>query len=99
MATIKEEAQAYEAPQPIRNIVELDSVPIDFELYDKEGKDKDKETFKYKAVSVNGLFYRIPGKVLGDIKEILKLKPDMKTFKVNKQGSGIQTSYTVIPLS
>lgn len=97
MATLKEAAQAYEAPQT-KNIADLDKVPIDFELYDKEGKDANEKVFKYKAIQVNGEFYRVPGKILGDVKEILKVKPDMKSFMVTKKGEGLKTTYTVIPL-
>jgi len=36
--------------------------------------------------------------VLGNLKAILGQKPDLKTFKVTKQGAGMNTKYTVIPL-
>ena len=96
-ATIKEAAEAYEAPQT-KNIAELDEVSIDFELVDCEGKDKDGKTFKYKAINVNGENYRVPGIVLGDLKVILAAKPDLKKFKVSRKGEGLKTQYTVIQL-
>ena len=49
-------------------------------------------------MSLDGEDYRVPGKVLGDLKAILEKKPTLKKFAVSKKGTGIQTSYTVIPL-
>ncbi len=97
MATLGEEAKVYESPQT-KNIADLQQVDIDLQLYDGEGMDKQGKTFKYKYIEVNGEEYRVPGKVLGDIKEIQIEKPDMKTFKVSKKGEGLNSKYTVIPM-
>ncbi len=96
-ATLKEAALAYEAPQT-KNIAELDEVSVDFALVDCEGKDKDGEVFKYKAIQINNENYRVPGIVLGDLKVILAAKPDLKKFKVSRKGEGLKTQYTVIQL-
>lgn len=98
MATIKQEAQTYESPQT-KNIAELKEVSVDFELLDREGQDAEGKTFKYMAINVNGEDYRVPGKVLGDLRAILEKKPDLKTFSVTRKGEGIKTQYTVIPMN
>ena len=95
MAQLKEEAQAYEPPQTL-NIADLEKVPIDAEVHNGDGKDSSGETYKYKYVEFNGEKYRVPGKVLGDIKTILVEKPDAKFFKVKKEGTGLTTKYTVM---
>lgn len=97
MASIKEEAKAYE-PQHTRNIAELAEVSTAQELEDRNGIDKQGNPFKYKVVVVDGEEYRVPGKVIGDIKAILEKKPELKTFSVSKKGQGLNTTYTVIPL-
>jgi len=97
MATLKEEAKAY-VPMQTKNIADLDKVSVDLNLEDREGTDKDGKTFKYKVIVVNGEDYRVPGKVIGDLRSILDRKPDLKTVSVSKKGTGIGTQYTVIPM-
>jgi hypothetical protein len=98
MATFKEAAQAYQPPQT-KNIADLPAFTLDMELLDGKGKDKDQKEFFYKYVLLNDEEYRVPGKVLGDIKEILKANPNAKKFKVSKKGSGLATVYTVIQIT
>lgn len=96
--TLREEAMAYE-PQQIKNISDLPEVSVDLVLEDREGTNKDtQEVFKYKVTILNGEEYRVPGKVLGDLKAILEKKPTLKRFAVSKKGMGFNTQYTVIPL-
>lgn len=97
MATLKEEAQAY-TPKQTKNIADLPEVSVDFQLKDGKGTDSDGKEFTYKFVEVNGEEYRIPGKVLGDLKAILAKKPTLKKFSVSRKGTGFNTQYTVIPL-
>ena len=100
MATLKEEAMAYE-PQQTLNIADLDKVPVDLEVYESEEKVKknDKgeivERFTYKFAKLNGKEYRIPASVLEEIQTILKLKPTVEFVKVKKTGSGLGTKYKV----
>lgn len=75
----------------------MEAVPTDVLMESREGV-KDNKTFKYRVCVVEGEDYRVPGVVLGDLKEILKVKPDLKFFKVTKKGSGLTTKYTVITL-
>jgi len=97
MASLKDEAQAY-VPQQTKNIADLEAVDVNLALEDREGKNNDGEVFKYKVIVVNKEDYRVPGKVLGDLKSILEKKPTLKTFSVSKKGMGLNTQYTVIPM-
>lgn len=97
MAKLNEEALNYTAPTT-KNIADLEVVQTNLELQDRVGKDSNGEEFKYKVIIVNGEEYRVPGSVLGNLKAILENKADLKTFKVTKQGTGMNTKYTVIPL-
>lgn len=98
MGTLKDEAQSYEAPQTL-NVAELEKVPIDLELKDGEGKDGDGEVFKYKFIVVDGVNYRIPGTVIGQIKVLLGVQTELKFVKVLKSGEGLKTRYQVIPFT
>ena len=97
MATLKDFAKEYE-PKQTKNIADLTEVSTDLEIISKTGKDKDGKEFDYLVIVVDGEDYRIPGKVVGDLKAILKENPALKKFKVKKSGSGLATTYTVIPL-
>ena len=97
MDSIKTGAKEY-VPQQTLNIADLNKVSVDLPLDDREGKDSDGKAFKYKVALLDDKEYRVPGVVLGQLKEILQEKPDLKTFKVKKSGTGLGTQYTVIPL-
>lgn len=96
MATLKEEAQAYEPPQTL-NIADLDKIPINLELSTGVGKDKDGQEFKYKYAVIDGKQYRVAGSILGGIKAILAKVPNLEFVQVIKQGHGMNTRYQVIP--
>lgn len=96
-STIKSSAKNYVSKQ-VKNIAELKSVDIDLVLLDGKGKDNDGKEFLYKYIEVDGEEYRVPDKVLKDLKAILEKKQNLKSFSVSKQGSGLNTAYTVIPL-
>lgn len=97
MASLIQEALAYEPPKTL-NVADLPLVSTDVQIYDREGKDGDGKPFKYKVIELNGEEYRIPGSVLSSLKSILEEKPTLKTFKVKKEGSGLNTKYTVVPI-
>lgn len=94
MASLKEEAQAYEPKQTL-NIADLDRVDLSFPLEDRIGTDKDGKEFKYKVLIANGQEFRVPNTVLEEIQKMLDLKPDLKFVKVEKSGTGLSTRYTV----
>jgi hypothetical protein len=97
MQSIRDAAKAY-VPKQTKNIAELPSVSADLAVMQGEGQDKDGKKFEYDYIEVNSEQYRVPGKVLNDLKQILAEKPNLKLFKVKKQGTGLNTQYTVIPL-
>lgn len=97
MTTLKDSAKAFQ-PKQTQNIADLSEVSVDLQLEDREGMDNEGKPFKYKVVNLNGIDYRVPGSVLGDLKAILEQKPSLLKFKVAKKGTGMNTRYTVIPL-
>jgi hypothetical protein len=97
MATIKETATNYEAPTT-RNITELEVVRADSQMEEKKGIDSEGKEFSYKIIVVDNFEYRVPVSVIGNLKAILKENPNLTSFKVTKQGEGMNTKYTVIPL-
>jgi len=98
MASLKDEAQAY-APTQTKNIAELDKVSITSEMKNAEGIDNSGKPFNYKYIEVGSEKYRVPGLVIGMIKDLLEANPNLSLFKVKRTGEGIHTRYTVIPLS
>lgn len=97
MPSIKESATNYVSKQ-VKNIAQLKQVSVDLAVLEQKGKDKDGKEFSYSYVEVDGEEYRVPDKVLKDLKMILEKKPDLKFFSVARQGTGMATQYTVIPM-
>lgn len=97
MASIKEDAQAYE-PKQTKNIADLEAVSVEQEIKVEVRKNSSNEEYTIAFITLSGEEYRVPNSVREQLKEILNEKPDMKTFKVNKTGEGLKTTYTVIPL-
>jgi hypothetical protein len=97
MPSLKESAIKYE-PQTTKNVAELKEVSVDIVVFEGKGKDQAGEEFTYNYIEVEGEQYRVPNKVLSDLKAILEKKPDLQKFAVSKSGSGMGTKYTVIPL-
>lgn len=96
MATLKEEAMAYQPPQTL-NIAELDKIPIDIELKDGKGKTSDGEEFTYKYATIDEKDYRVASSVIGGIKALLQKMPNLKFVCVLRQGTGMNTKYNVVP--
>ena len=92
MAKLGEEAQAYE-PKRTQNIADLDSVSVDLDL-----KEETEVEFPYKFIEVDGQRYRVPTSVLAQLKLLIEDNKDLKSVKVKKMGSGMDTQYVVIPL-
>ena len=93
MGSLKENAETYEPAKQIKNIAELETVSIDLVLVEENDAE-----FPYKYIEVNAERYRVPLTVLEGLKTMLKEKPNMLHFKVNKEGTGLNTKYQVIPL-
>ena len=99
MTNLKDSASAY-IPAKMKNVADLPSVDVNLELKDGEGIDEAGKVYKYKYFEVDGEKYRVPAVVLGQLKDILEYKADLKTFKVKKSGQGKEgTKYTTIQLS
>jgi hypothetical protein len=96
--TLGEFAKTYEQ-QTTKNISDLKEVDTGLPLEDRAGTDKDGKAYKYKVIVVDGIDYRIPSSVIGNLKAILEKKPTLKKFSVSRQGKDKDnTKYTVIPL-
>ena len=94
MSSLKETAEGYE-PKLTLNIADLDKADLSFPIEDRTGTDKEGKDFEYKVMVANGQEYRVPNTVLEEIQKILKLKPETKSVKVTKKGTGLATSYSV----
>jgi len=98
MTTLSEFAKTY-VPASTKNISDLKEVSVNLVLEDREGFDKKGNSFKYKVIVVEGVDYRVPSSVIGNLKAILEKKPSMTKFSVARQGkTKDDTKYTVIPL-
>ena len=97
MAQLKQLAQEYK-PIETKNVTELESVSVDLEVKEKTAGEGE-NTFTYKYIEVGGEEYRIGASVLKQLKAHLEENPDLKKFKVTKEGTGLKTSYTVIPMA
>ena len=97
MTTIKEDAQAY-VPKQIKNITELEAVSVSQEIKTEDRVNKDGEGYTISFVSIAGEEYRVPNSVREQIKNILKVQPDLKTIKVTSTGEFLKKKYQVVPL-
>lgn len=98
MATLKEQAKAYEPPQT-KNIAELDQIDVNVDISEAVRAKKDGTEFRYNYIIVDEIEYRVPDSVLKQLKVHLKNTPSLRTFKVVSEGTGMNTEYTVIPLA
>ncbi len=92
MATLKQTAEDYEPKQTL-NIADLEVVGTDIEV-----KEENDVEFPYKFIEVDGNRYRVPTSVIMALKTIMEEKPKLSKFRVKKDGEGMKTKYTVIPL-
>ncbi len=97
MVTIKQDAMDY-VPKQIKNITELEAVSVEQEIKTETRKNKDNEEYVVSYIVISGEEYRIPNSVREQIKNILKEKSDLKTFKVTKTGENLNTKYQVVQL-
>ena len=97
MGNLKEEIEKYE-PTSIKNIADLESVPVSVEMEERTYKEGTPDAFTVKVAIVDGEAYRVPIPVIADLKAILEKKPELTHFAVTKNGQGLNTTYTVIPL-
>jgi len=94
---LKQAAQEY-VGQVTGNVADLATVSVNLDLQEQTKQNKDGKDFTYKYILVEGKEYRVPGSVIGQIKELLKKFPNIENVTVMKQGEGKNdTRYTVIP--
>lgn len=98
MATLTDEAKAYSGGM-VKNIAELPQVSTNLQVETIKGVDSEGQEYAYKIIKLGSEAYRVPNSVLKNLKVILEDNPELKTFKVKKAGTGMDTTYTVIPLS
>lgn len=94
---IKEVSENYVAPIT-KNVADLDKIPINMDVKEKKAMDADGKEFSYMFIEVDNTEYRMPRTVIKQLQDHLKNNPDLTHFKVERKGTGLQTSYTVIPL-
>ena len=98
MGTFKQEAENYTS-KAMKNISELESVEVNNAVLTDERTRSDGTSYTAQYVVINGDEYRIPSSVLVNLKEILKVKPKLKTFRVMRKGTTKEdTRYTIVPL-
>lgn len=93
MGTIKDEAVNYK-PKGVKNISELPEIETTLVLFKEENVE-----YPYTYLEMNGERYKMPDAVLASLQAIIKSNPNLKKFKVTKQGQGMNTKYVVIPLA
>ena len=96
MATLGQNAKEYVSPET-KNIAELEKVSIELDLKNKVVNEGTPDQFNYNFIVVDEVEYRVPNVVLKQLKQLLEQKPEMKYFSVSKEGTGLNTSYLVIP--
>lgn len=100
MGSLKEEAKNYVPPTTL-SIADLEEVSIDIDIKNKvveQGKETEWSYKYFTAKDAEGKEqeYKVPVTVLKQLKAQLESNPDMKTFKVIKEGEGLNTTYTVV---
>ena len=94
---IKQTAKEY-VPMETLNIIALPKVSVDMEIFDKVVNEGEDTEFKYQYILVDEVEYRVPLSVIKQLKTFLADNDSLKFFKVVKEGEGMKTTYTVIPL-
>lgn len=97
MTTIKEAALGYKPKAQLKNIAELQDVPVDIQIETETRKDNEGEDYEVSFIQVNGENYRVPDSVLRDLKALVEKMPTLKKFTVAKTGSGMGTKYSTLP--
>ena len=82
------------------DICDVKAIPVDTEIYtDGKGTTTSGEEFTYSYIMDGENEVRIPKTVIAQLREHLTNNAMMKYFKVARSGSGLNTTYTVIPVT
>ena len=100
MTSLRDHAKAYKAPATIerKNIVDLKIVRIDADIKTNVVAEGTEKEFTTHELEQDGIVYRVPVSVFAQLQGILEARPDVAAVKVTKTGTGMGTSYQVIPL-
>jgi len=99
MASLKEEARNY-VPKKLKNISDLEIVPIEIDVLEGEGIGDDEEPYNYKYILWEGEKYRVPETVLDSIKTLITENPSIEFVRVIRKGTTkTDTKYTVVQKS
>ena len=96
MATIRQAAETYK-PVETKNISDLNKVSIDLDLTEKTFNQGQADEFSIKVATIEGEDYRVPNSVIKQLNILLDDTPKMTHFKVKKSGTGLNTTYQVLP--
>ena len=77
-------------------VTDLEMLPVNIEIEEANGEDKDGKEYTYHFVTLNGQKYRIPNSVITQIGVILSVMPKIQNVNVSKTGTGLNTRYQVI---
>lgn len=95
--TIKSFSEEYESK--VTDVISvLDKISVDLEIRKETFTNDNDEEFTVNLVTIDEQDYRVPDSVLKQLKVHLEENPKLKFFKVKKEGEGLKTSYTVIPI-
>lgn len=95
--SLLDEINAYE-PNNILNIADLEYFDLTEMIETQTFKKGEPDEYKSKILYRNEKKYRIPFLVLGQIKKLREVKPNLTRFQVIKSGNGKEgTKYQTIP--
>lgn len=100
MVSIREKMQNLDNGQNIKihNVAELVTLNVDTDIETRIFAEGSEKEFKVDGFEQDGKFYRVPFSVQKQIAVLLDEIPDLKIVKIKKVGSGMDTSYMVLPL-
>lgn len=98
MTTLKDFAQTYESKKT-KNVTDLPSIDISEPIERRNGKDAEGKPFDYLVLVRDGDDYRVPFSAVEQIQTLLENMPNLTTVKVTKKGEGMNTKYSVIPIT
>lgn len=92
-------AHDYEGNNFTKNISDLECFDVGMPVYRFDGETGEGKKFTYMYIEdKNGVRYRIPWTVIDYIKNYRQEEPLQVLFKVKKNGTGLDTKYTVFPV-
>ena len=94
---MKQAAMAYEG-KSTKNISEVYEVSVNADIEEKDFTDSNGKEFSSFIATIDGDEYRVPNSVMAQLQELIGEMPKLEKFKVLRKGTGMNTTYTVVPL-